>query len=231
MKNLESKKPPENPVLETLIKNLRKLKKEGGFNLHQDTEDQAQLDPIERIKSIQKVLEVFLNRFGGKKFETVIDAGSGFLYGITVLHSLGIKVVGVENVEHKVKQGLDLLKKAEFEKIKQIEKIDFSKEPSVVLSDFNSLEIEEKDRVDLISMFYVSLTMLNEAKTWSTLSRLLKQDGKILISTQANKKQVEDMIIQFRKAPFLVPFDFEIIEVPNNFEKTMIILSPKLIIR
>lgn len=199
--------------LQEILSRLEAVKCE----LHQDTNDVAQLNPCERLTSIQKVWDSCKGELG--EVHDAIDAGSGFGYGTVFLETEGINTIGVENVGKKIQQGQELFQGAGIT-IPKIDKLDFNQAPAFIESDFNSIEGDSS--ADLISMFYLSLKMIDEKATFETCKRLLKEGGKLLLSTQAPAKEVA----AWAEAN-AVNFSYKIIEVPGNFEQTAVIIDFK----
>lgn len=73
-------------------------------------------------------------------------------------------------------------------------------------------------------MFYLSGELIVNPETFVICRKLLKKDGKILLSTEANRKTIEEFI-KTEKVKLPSDFIFEIIDIPDNFEKTAILLS------
>ncbi len=132
-----------------------------------------------------------------------------------------IQAIGVENVYSKNEQALELFHEVGII-LNKVNKIDFSKSPAILWSNF--IKLRSQEVTDLITMFYVSGELAINPTTFHICKRLLKKEGKIILSTEADKAAVEDII---NKGGFVLPdgFSYEIIDVPNNFEKTVIILS------
>ena len=186
------------------------------FNLQQDTKDIVQLNPIERLKSINKVWDACKSKVGSPQL--ALDVGTGFGYGTVFLESQGIKTIGIENVGKKIKQGQDLFSRVKVN-IPRFAKLDFSQHPAFYEGDINS--ISNTIQADLITVFYLSLGMISEAETFKTLQKLLKKDGKVLLATEAS---VEEVRAFFEHHTIPVSFSYEVVKVPDNFEKTAIIL-------
>lgn len=188
------------------------------LELEQDTEDRAQLNPAERLSSISKVWETCRERIGNPT--SAIDVGSGFGYGVVFLEGQNIKAVGIENVGKKIEQGQELFRRIGVN-ITNIGKIDFEQHPAFYEGDINEV-VDNGVRVDLITIFYLSLEMVSKPETFQILHRLLEKDGKILLSTEAS---VEEVKLFLENSPIKDSFNYEILEVPDNFEKTAIILK------
>lgn len=202
------------PNVEEIIKKLSAF----SGKLEQDTKDTAQLNPMERMNSIIKVWDSCKDKIG--KPALALDAGSGFGYGTVFLESQGIKTIGIENVSKKIKQGQDMLKNLGIN-VPSVNNLDFSKHPAFYEGDLNN--ISDNVQVDLITAFYLSLVMFSQAETFKTLERLLKKDGTILLSTEASAGEAEAFFENKKE----IPFSYEIIEIPDNFEKTVILLKHK----
>lgn len=189
------------------------------FHLHQETADKAQLNPKERLISIKNVWDAVKSRIGNPK--TALDVGAGFAYGAVFLDMNGVKTVGVENVHTKNLQALELFRKLGVT-LNEVNEIDYSKSPAIFEADFNAIQACEI--TDLITMFYLSGELVSNPQTFQVCEKLLKQNGNIVLSTEANRAIVEKII---NDGHFQLPsgFSSEIIDVPNNFEKTIIILK------
>jgi len=189
------------------------------FQLHQETADKEQLNPKKRLISIQNVWDVAKSKIGNPK--TALDVGAGFAYGTVFLDINGIKTVGIENVHAKNSQALELFRKLGIT-IHEVNEIDFSKSPAILEADFSTMQAHEI--ADLITMFYLSGELVSNPQTFQVCEKLLKQDGNVILSTEVDKETVEKMISE---GHFQLPsgFSLEIIDVPNNFEKTIIILK------
>ncbi len=195
------------------------VKSEFSLSLEQGTKDTVQLNPVERLNSITKVWDTCKNKIGNPAL--ALDVGSGFGYGTVFLESQNIKTIGIENVGKKIKQGQELFRLIGLD-IPDINKLDFSKHPAFYEGDINA--INDDIQVDLITLFYLSLEMVSRMKTFETLQKLLKKDGTVLLATEANIEDVQAVL----KSNFIpVSFSHEIIEVPDNFEKTAILLKLK----
>ncbi|OGI66260.1 hypothetical protein A3A95_02005 [Candidatus Nomurabacteria bacterium RIFCSPLOWO2_01_FULL_39_18] len=131
------------------------------------------------------------------------------------------KWLGIEKVSIKNQQALDLFKK-EGVPLKSIQEIDFNESPAILEVDFTKLEGEEMS--DLITMFCLSEELIINPDTFKICQKLLKENGKILLSTEVDKATVEKFI---NDGKFVLPdgFSYEIVDVPDNFEKTLIIFS------
>lgn len=189
------------------------------FKLEQDTQDTAQLNPAERLKSISKVWETCKDRIGNPT--SALDVGSGFGYGVVFLEGKGIKTIGIENISKKIKQGQDLFKLVGIN-IPNINKLDFTKHPAFYEGDIATMSNDVQ--VDLITVFYLSLKMVSQPETFKILEKLLKKDGTVLLSTEASAKEVQ---VFLENSPIPLSFSYEIVEVLNNFEKTAILLRFK----
>jgi len=189
------------------------------IRLQQKTADKEQLNPQERMISIKNVWDVVKTKLNNP--ETALDVGSGFAYGTVFLDMNDIQAIGVENVYSKNEQALELFHEVGII-LNKVNKIDFSKSPAILWSNF--IKLRSQEVTDLITMFYVSGELAINPTTFHICKRLLKKEGKIILSTEADKAAVEDII---NKGGFVLPdgFSYEIIDVPNNFEKTVIILS------
>lgn len=213
-------KPLEAPIIkfpnvQEVIKKLSTI----SFKLEQDTEDTAQLNPIERLNSISKVWGTCKDKIG--KPDSALDVGSGFGYGVVFLEGKNIKTIGIENVSKKIKQGQDLFKLIGIN-IPNTTKLDFVKHPAFLEGDITTLS--NGVQVDLITLFYLSLQMVSSPETFQTLQKLLKKDGTILLSTEASVQEVQAFL---ENSQIPISFTYEIIEVTNNFEKTTILLKFK----
>jgi SAM-dependent methyltransferase len=189
------------------------------FKLEQDTQDTAQLNPVERLNSINKVWKTCKNKIGNPTL--ALDVGSGFGYGIVFLEGHNIKTIGIENIGKKIKQGQDLFKLVGIN-IQNVTKLDFSQHPAFLEGDITTLS--NGVQVDLITLFYLSLQMVSQPGTFQTLQKLLKKHGTVLLSTNASIQEVKAFL---GNSPILLSFTYEIIEVPDNFEKTAILLKLK----
>ncbi|MDD4610529.1 MAG: hypothetical protein PHU73_01040 [Patescibacteria group bacterium] len=209
---------PQN-IEEVSISELTKKMESMSFHLHQETTDKAQLNPIKRLSSIQNVWKAVKTKLGNPK--TALDVGSGFAYGTIFLDKQNIKTVGIEKVRSKNTQAIELFRKLGII-LNKVDEIDFTKSPAILEADFNSLQSQEV--ADLITMFYLSGELVTNQQTFKVCEKLLKKDGKIVLSTEADRKTIESII---GNGNFKLPsgFSFEIIDVPNNFEKTVIILN------
>ncbi|KKP33161.1 MAG: hypothetical protein UR23_C0049G0003 [Candidatus Roizmanbacteria bacterium GW2011_GWA2_32_13] len=189
------------------------------FDLHQETADKAQLNPQERLTSIQNVWNIAKKRLNNPK--TALDVGSGFAYGAVFLNMNNIKTVGIENVHTKNSQAQELFRKLGVT-LNEVNEVDFSKSPAILETDFNKMEANEV--TDLITMFYLSGELVINPQTFQVCEKLLKKDGCIVLSTEADRATIEKII---NDGHFQLPscFSIEIIDVPNNFEKTIIILK------
>jgi hypothetical protein len=192
-----------------LIEKIRKKT----FSLYQNTSDTAQLSPIERLNSIKKVWDFISNKLGN--IQTALDVWSGFWYGIKFLSMNWIRVIGVENVWIKVMQSLEL-----FDDLLQINTLDFDKSPAIFETNFSKLK--DENVVDIITMFYLSIELISISNTFEVCKKILKQKWKILLTTQANKNEVEEYMKGINLKTFW--FSIEIIDIPNNFERTAILL-------
>ncbi|MCX6722331.1 MAG: class I SAM-dependent methyltransferase [Candidatus Staskawiczbacteria bacterium] len=186
-----------------------------GQKLEHDTKDTHQLNPVERLVSIKNVWDACKAELGN--VETAIDVGSGFGYGTVFLETEGIKTIGIENVGKKIKQGVELFHKAGVD-VKVIDSLDFQKSPAFIEADFNS--VEGKAAADLITVFYVGPAIVDKEGAFEKFKSLLKENGKILVATNAGKAETEKWL-----EAHPIPFSHKIIEVPDNFEKTAIILE------
>lgn len=189
------------------------------FQLHQETADKEQLNPKERLISIKNVWDSVKSKIGNPK--TALDVGAGFAYGTVFLDMNGIKTVGIENVHTKNSQALELFRKLGVT-LNEVNEIDFNKSPAILEADFNTMQAREI--ADLIMMFYLSGELVSNPQTFQVCEKLLKQDGNVILSTEADRATVEKIIDD---GHFQLPsgFSSEIIDVPNNFEKTIILLK------
>jgi len=201
--------------VDDLIEKLKSI----DFHLLQETADKAQLNPQERLTSIMNVWAVAKTKLGNPK--TALDVGSGFAYGTVFLDMNNIKAIGIENVHSKNVQAIELFRKIGIT-LNKIKEVDFSKSPAILETDFTTLQFQEV--ADLITMFYLSGELVINPQTFQICEKLLKKNGKIMLSTEADRTTVEKIIIN---GNFKLPsnFSLEIIDVPNNFEKTIIILN------
>ncbi|MFA6307360.1 MAG: methyltransferase domain-containing protein [Patescibacteria group bacterium] len=204
-----------NTKIDELLKKLADL----DIHLEQETADTEQLSPQERIKSIKNVWDAIKAKLDNP--ETALDVGSGFGYGTVVLDMEGIKTVGIESVPIKNQQAVALFQKVDII-LHEIDEIDFEKSPAILEADFNKLD--EKEIVDLITMFYLSEELVSKEKTFQMCEQLLKKNGQIVLATEADRATVET-IISSGNIKLPANFSVEIIDLPNNFEKTVIILT------
>lgn len=203
------------PSTQEIIQKLSTI----SFNLQQDTKDTAQLNSIERLNSISKVWEISKNKLGNPT--SAFDVGSGFGYGVVFLEAQNIKTIGIENVSKKIKQGHDLFKLIGIN-IPVADKLDFTQHPAFYKGDITS--ISNDVQVDLITIFYLSLTMVSQPETFQTLQKLLKKDGTVLLSTNADIQEVQTFLENNTISDYFI---YEIIQVPDNFEKTAILLKSR----
>lgn len=191
------------------------------FQLHQETADKQQLNPKERLISIQNVWDVVKSKIGNPK--TALDVGAGFAYGTVFLDINGIKTVGIENVHTKNSQALELFRKLSIT-LHKVNEIDFSKSPAIFEANFTAMQTQACEVTDLITMFYLSGELVSNPQTFQVCEKLLKQSGNIILSTEVSKEKVEKII---NEGHFQLPsgFSSEIIHVPDNFEKTIILLK------
>lgn len=196
--------------IEKVVKSLSEI----DFLLEQETNDSAQLNPVERMNSIKNVWDACRSKLGSPK--TAIDAGSGFGYGTVFLESQGIQVVGVENVQKKIDQGQALFGGVGVN-LNRVESLDFNKSPALYNADFNQLS--EDQPVDLITLFYLSGAMIQDPALLGKCQRLLSDTGNVLAATEAPKEQVKAVLDALKIS------GYEIIDIPHNFEKTAIIIK------
>lgn len=104
--------------------------------------------------------------------------------------------------------------------IAKIDTIDFRKHPAFYQKDLNDISVSTQ--VDLITAFYVSKKMVLDMESFNVFKKLLKKDGIVLISTEAETAYVKSFLKNNINS-----FDFKVIEVPDNFEKTAVILRFK----
>lgn len=185
--------------------------------LRQDTRDIEQLKPIDRLRSIQNVWVTQSESF--RRVKTAIDAGSGFGYGVIFLDTVGIKAIGVENVRHKITQGIALFTEAGVS-LREVTTVDFSRAPALLFSDFVSLPADTP-KVDLVTLFYLSGEMVANSAVIEKCRTLLTEGGKLLMSTEA---PVDQVLERLQQQP--IPSASVIVnEVKNNFEKTVITVT------
>lgn len=189
------------------------------FQLHQETTDEAQLNPQERLTSIKNVWDAVKTKLGDPK--TALDVGAGFAYGTVFLDMNGIKTIGIESVNAKNSQAIELFRKLGVT-LNKVNEVDFSKSPAIFETDFNKMRAHEI--ADLITMFYLSGELVTNPRTFQSCEKLLKKDGKVVLSTEADRETIEK-IISDEGVKLASGFSFEIIDVPNNFEKTIILLK------
>lgn len=188
------------------------------IKLWQDTEDTEQLNPVGRLRSIESVwksCQQFLN-----DPKTAIDLGSGFAYGLVYMETIGIKVVGIESVKHKIDQAVNLFEKSPIP-LKKSESINLQETPAIVHGDVMDVDIREEDKVDLVTAFYLSGEMVNNPLFLSKAKSFLKNGGKILLSTQVSNEEVTEWLNRNQ----IKDKQVQVIDVPNNFEGTAILLS------
>ncbi|OGY93841.1 MAG: hypothetical protein A2406_00620 [Candidatus Komeilibacteria bacterium RIFOXYC1_FULL_37_11] len=211
--------PRQKTEAELKIDSLLEKLKTVDIDLEQETADQEQLNPYERMLSIRNVWETIKDKLHNP--ETALDVGSGFGYGTVMLDAQGIKTVGIENVPAKNEQALELFNQLDIT-LKEIDKIDFENSPAILETDFNKLSDQEV--TDLITMFYLSGELISNPETLKTCEKLLKTNGQMILSTEADRAHVEEILASGNlKLP--TNFSWEIIDVPNNFEKTIILLT------
>jgi len=143
--------------IEELLEKTVKIK----TNLFQETKDKEQLNPQKRLVSINNVLNAVKGKLGRPK--TAINIGSGFAYETVLLHIKGIKAVGIEKVHLKNIQALTLFHRLEILLV-QTEELDFSKSPAILEADFHKMRFD-KQKVDLITMFYLSKELIMNPET------------------------------------------------------------------
>lgn len=194
---------------------LEELKKREP-SLYQDTNDQAQLDPVARLLSIDSVWKSCSHLLG--RPQQVLDVGSGFGYGVVYLALQSISVLGIENVGHKIDQGVRMFDDVGF-CLERANTVQIKKEPSIFQGDFTLLQ--EQNVADLITMFYLSEALIISPETFTVCRQLLRKEGMILLSTQASIDVVRE-----RLKSFPLFFKVNLIEIQGNFEQTVIILTP-----
>ena len=206
-----------NSVLNELIERV-KMK---SFQLYQETSDTLQLDPIWRLTSISNVLEHTEHLIDNPKY--ALDVGSGFGYWTVFLSLMGIHTIGIENIDFKIKQWISMFNSI-WIKINQVLNLNFDNYPAILNWDLNKLSTDIAT-TELITMFYLSEELVTNPKTFKTCKKLLNPNWNILLSTEVSKEKVMSFI-NSGKVNF-DGFNYKIIEIPNNTEKTAIILSPK----
>ena len=153
------------------------------------------------------------------KPKIAIDAGSGFGYGTVFLHTVGIRAIGIDKVEHKITQGSNLFKRIGLS-IPTISKVDFSQTPAVFDSNFVSLP-DDTPKVDLITMFYLSGEMLFNSAVIEKCRALLNKGGKLMMSTHVATAEAREVFSKLAIAPASVAIN----EIEDNFERTAIIIE------
>ena len=213
--NLPKQKTEAELKIDSLLDQLKTV----DIDLEQKTSDTEQLDPYQRMLSIKNVWETVKDKLHNP--ETALDVGSGFGYGTVMLDTQGIQTVGIENVPAKNQQAIELFEQLGVA-LKEIDKIDFENSPAILEADFNKLSDQEV--TDLITMFYLSGELISNQETMKTCEKLLKTNGQMILSTEADRATVEATISSGSlKLP--ANLSWEIIDVPNNFEKTIILLT------
>ena len=130
------------------------------------------------------------------------------------------QVLGVENVENKISQGIELFESVGIA-LNRADTLEVGTRPAVLHEDCRFLHIEASGGVaDLITIFYLSGEMIADPRTLQTCGKLLREGGQILLSTEVGKN-----IVQQHLSAMEVHFRVKILEVPKNFEQTAIILS------
>ncbi len=183
--------------------------------LRQDTQDIAQLDPVSRMRSIDRVWTVCCQKLGQPS--CVLDAGAGFGYGTAYLALQSLSVVGVEVVHHKISQGINLFKGIGFH-ISMTEQMSWNCSPAMYQGDIRSLTMVAV--ADLITMFYLSNALISDPATFLVCKSMLRKGGRMLLSTQAPASVVRARLVELNP-----PFQTEVIEIPGNFEQTAIIFQ------
>lgn len=207
--------------IDSLINNL--VNKD--FHLHQETEDKYQLNPTERLKSIDMVYQTIKDKLGNP--QTALDVGSGFGFGIVYLQMNNIQTIGIENVHIKNEQAINMFGSIGVKITNADENtLDFSKTPAICETNFSSLKKDSlTKKLDLITMFFVSGQMFAQPQICENCKSLIGENGKILVTSEVTRSEAEDFL---KKYSFWVDyFDCEIIDIPNNFEKIAMILSLK----
>lgn len=183
------------------------------IELYQETEDQEQLKPLNRLNSIYNVIK-FTQPYIWNSTHA-LDIGTWFWYWIILLDAFWINTIWCENIPLKYKQSLRL-----FKNLKWIEDMDFADSPAIINK--NLLDINIKNKVDLITSFYTG-----EYFFWKDYvekyKEILNPNGKIIFATHISKNLV-DQKLQHCEYLFEA-FEVQTIDIPNNFEKTAIIAS------
>ncbi|MBT4209432.1 MAG: hypothetical protein HOE19_00715 [Candidatus Komeilibacteria bacterium] len=201
--------------VDALLEKLKTL----DIDLEHETDDQEQLKPSERIESIYNVWLAIKDRLNNP--ETALDVGSGFGYGVAVLDTKNIKTIGIENVPAKNKQALALFDQLDVA-LNEIDEIDFENSPAIMEAEFDQLDQEEV--ADLITMFYLSQELITKPETFEICQKLLKKDGQMVLATEADRASVEQ-IIASGAINLPAGLSYEIIDLPGNFEQTIILLN------
>ena len=201
--------------VDALLEKLKTL----DIDLEHETDDQEQLKPSERIESIYNVWLAIKDRLNNP--ETALDVGSGFGYGVAVLDTKNIKTIGIENVPAKIKQALALFDQLDVA-LNEIDEIDFENSPAIMEAEFDQLDQEEV--ADLITMFYLSQELITKPETFEICQKLLKKDGQMVLATEADRASVEQ-IIASGAINLPAGLSYEIIDLPGNFEQTIILLN------
>lgn len=174
------------PKLEKILRDTKR----NNYELEKFSKDIHQISPEKRISSIINII----SSIRIPKKSNIIDVGTGYGYGAILFNALGHNVIGIDIFDKKISEGINYW---ENQGIQAEKNFSFDTATStngkLYLENMDSRKINlfPNESVDLVTSFYLSTYMIGKNGAYQNVHKVLKPDGKLLISTEGPLKKYD----------------------------------------
>jgi len=162
---------------------LEKIANNGNFKLEKFSDDIQQVSPELRVHAISNIVSAL----DIPSDSSIIDIGTGYGYGAVLLNVLGNNVIGLEIFDKKLENGIKYWEKQgiKIEKNYDLEKAVFTNN-KLYFANMDSRKINHfpDSSVDFVTSFYLSAYMLGKNGAYQNVHKVLKPNGKLILSTE-----------------------------------------------